>query len=55
MQKLRKDADQRCTEEDLKCIIFDGRKNWTKIMEKDRGDWQVLPEPGKAGAYCGGK
>ena len=34
MEKLRKGADQRYKEEDIKCILFDGRKNWTKVMEK---------------------
>ena len=35
MEKLRKCADQKYREEDIKCILFDGRKNWTKVMEKD--------------------
>ena len=35
MKDLRVKADVRYREEDIKCILFDGRKNWTNVMEKD--------------------
>ena len=35
MENLRTRADQRYMEEDIKCILFDGRKNWTNVMERD--------------------
>jgi hypothetical protein len=37
MEKLRLRADQRYREGDIKCILFDGHKNWTNVMEKDEG------------------
>jgi hypothetical protein len=35
MVELRHEADERYREEDIKCILFDGRKNWTNVMLKD--------------------
>ena len=35
MEKLRNAADLRYKEEEIKCILFDGRQNWTNVMEKD--------------------
>ena len=35
MDKLRETADEKYQEEDIKCILADGRKNWTLVMEKD--------------------
>ena len=36
MENLRTSADQRNSDrDDIKCILFDGRKNWTNVLEKD--------------------
>ena len=35
MDKLRIGADQKYKEKDIKCMLFDGRKNWTNMTEKD--------------------
>ena len=35
MKQLRSAADDKYKEEDIKCILFDGRKNLTNILEKD--------------------
>ena len=35
MDTLQDSADQKYKEEDIKCIFFDGRKNWTNVIEID--------------------
>ena len=35
MNKLRTRAEEKYREGDINCILFDGRKNWTNVMEKD--------------------
>ena len=35
MDTLQTSADQKYKEEDIKWIFFDGRKNWTNVMEID--------------------
>ena len=44
MNKLRLQADKKYKEEDIYCILFDGRKNWTNMMQRD-------PETGKYYQY----
>ena len=35
MSKLRLKADEKYKEGEIRCILADGRKNWTNVMEKD--------------------
>ena len=35
MGKLRQQAEEKYKEGEINCILFDGRKNWTNVMEKD--------------------
>ena len=35
MAKLSSSADQKFMDEQIKCILFDGKKNWTNVQEKD--------------------
>ena len=35
MKNFRKYADEKYQEEDIKCIFFDGRKNFTNVLECD--------------------
>ena len=44
MNKLRLQADKKYKEEDIYCILFEGRKNWTNMMQRD-------PETGKYYQY----
>ena len=35
MNNLKAIAEEKYKEGDIRCILFDGRKNWTNVMEKD--------------------
>lgn len=41
MTQLCSSADQKFKDEQIKCILYDGRKNWTNVQEKDEetGKW----------------
>ena len=54
MKKLTVSAEEKYMNGNIKCILFDGRKNWTNVMEKDlkSGRYYQRYYQSKNGAHC---